>query len=106
VGEDEVSESSLLADITEHHFILRVDLNPQADSKNEASNRRDKSRKERIKGEGPHQTAVHELDNPGKKNVAQISVNHLQLLWRLDFILVEELFDDAYDGSHYCGFKF
>jgi len=101
--EDEISESSFLADITEHHLILRVDLNSQTDSKNEASNRRNESRQKRVKRVGSDQTAISKLDDPGEQYVRQVGVNHLQLLWRLDFILVEEPLDDGYDGSHYCG---
>jgi len=77
VGEDEIAKGSFLADITEHRFILRVDLNPQTNSENEASNRRYESRQERVKGEGPYKAAIHKLDNPGKENISQVGVNHL-----------------------------
>ena len=79
VRKNKVGKSSLGADSFEMAFVLRIDLESQTNSEDEACNAGNEAWQEGIEGKGSNQTAVEKLNDASEKDIAQVGVNDLQL---------------------------
>lgn len=91
VSEDKVCESSLRAYPMEMTFVLRIHLQSQANSENEAGNAGYEATEKTVERKGANETTVHKLYDTRQKHVEQIGVDDLEL-FRCSFrVLLEEL---------------
>ena len=75
VCKNEISKGSLRTDAFKLALVLRIHLETETDSQNEASNTGNKSRQECVEGEGAHKTAIDELNNSRQEHISQVGIN-------------------------------
>lgn len=63
-------------------------------TENEAADGRDEAGKKRIEGKSANQHTISELKNSSEKNVDEVGIDELELLWRVVLVLVVELAED------------
>ena len=76
--EYKIGKCSFRTDSFELALVLRVNLKSQADTKNEATDARNKAGQKGVEGESTNETAVDKLNDTGQEHVGQVSVNYLQ----------------------------
>jgi len=91
VSEDEVSEASFRWNSRELRFVLGIRLQTEANCEDEAADSRDEAGEEWIERECANENAVRKLQNTRQQDVNEISIDQLQLLWRVVLVFIVEL---------------
>lgn len=106
VGEYELGERLLLAQVHELRLVLLVHLNSQRGAQHERGDRRYEAGQERVEWKGADQQTVDELDDAGQQNVEQVGIDDLQIARGAGQVIPVEFVDDIRQFSHFRSDRF
>lgn len=101
VGEYELGERFLPAQVHELGLVLLIHLNSERGAQHERGDRRYEAGQERIEWECTDEQTVGELDDAGQQNVEQVGIDDLQIARCSRQVIPVEFVDDIRQFSHF-----
>ena len=101
VGENELGESFLFAQMHELGLVLFVDLDAERGAQYERGDRRYEAGQKRIEWKRADQQTVDKLNDAGEQNVEQVGIDDFQIARCSGQVIPVEFVDDIRQFSHF-----